>query len=67
MHAWTEVYIPGGGWRGYDPSRGIAVSTGHLAVAASVFPQFATPISGRYRGPGGANMEITVSLQVEEQ
>ncbi|MCX6621946.1 MAG: transglutaminase family protein, partial [Acidobacteria bacterium] len=51
MHAWAEVYIPGGGWRGFDPSRGLTVSTGHVPVAASASPTLATPISGTYRSP----------------
>ena len=34
MHAWAEVYLPVIGWRGYDPSRGLAVSNEHVAIAA---------------------------------
>ncbi|NEQ55538.1 MAG: transglutaminase family protein, partial [Leptolyngbya sp. SIO3F4] len=36
LHAWPEVYIPGGGWRGFDPTLGLAVADGHVALAAAV-------------------------------
>ncbi len=64
MHAWTEVYVPGGGWRGYDPSRGIAVSTGHVAVAAAAEPRDAAPMSGTFRGSAQQSMEIAISMRL---
>ncbi len=51
LHAWTEVYVPGGGWRGYDPTTGLAVSDSHIAVAAAVEPSQAAPVSGSFWGP----------------
>jgi len=64
MHAWAEVYIPGGGWRGYDPSRGIAVSTSHVPVAAAVDAASAAPVTGSYRGASAARMQVSISMQV---
>jgi transglutaminase-like putative cysteine protease len=52
MHAWAEVYIPGGGWRGYDPTHGLAVADRHIALAASAKPALAAPVSGNFRGTG---------------
>ncbi len=65
MHAWAEVYIPTAGWRGFDPSRGLAVSTGHVAVAAAAEPALAAPFSGTYQGPAGSATEIDLRIQVE--
>jgi transglutaminase-like putative cysteine protease len=66
MHAWAEVYVPNGGWRGYDPSRGMAVSTSHVAVAAAAVPALAAPISGTYRGAAKATMEFQIQMQAAE-
>lgn len=66
LHAWAEVYVPGGGWRGYDPTHGLAVADGHVAVAAAVRPGDAAPISGSFRGTGvDARMEAHVEIRVE--
>ena len=66
MHAWAEVYVPGGGWRAYDPSRGVAVSTAHVPVAAAADPELAAPISGRFAGNANAEMQVAISMQVAE-
>jgi transglutaminase-like putative cysteine protease len=65
MHAWAEVYLPGGGWRGYDPSRGLATAERHIAVAAGLTPRLAAPISGSYRGTS-VESRMECDLRVEE-
>lgn len=66
MHAWAEVYLPSTGWRGYDPSRGLAVANRHVAVAAGFDPELAAPVSGLYTGGGGSQMETYLRMEVEE-
>jgi transglutaminase-like putative cysteine protease len=62
MHAWAEVYLEGGGWRGYDPSRGLAVSGSHVAVAAAADPRLAAPVTGTFRGKAAADMQFQISV-----
>jgi transglutaminase-like putative cysteine protease len=64
MHAWAEVYLQGGGWRGYDPSRGLAVAASHVAVAASADPRLAAPVTGTYRGAARSTLEFQIAMQV---
>ena len=60
MHAWGEVYLSGGGWRGYDPTRGLAVADQHVTLAAAADAVDAAPVSGAFRGDG-----VTSQLDTE--
>ncbi len=64
MHAWVEVYLPGAGWRGFDPSRGVTTSADHISVAAGRTPQDAAPSVGSFRGNAKSNMIADISVEL---
>jgi hypothetical protein len=63
-HAWTEIYIPGAGWRGFDPTNNCFTGWDHVSVAVARDPEKASPLSGVWEGPADAfdRMEVTVQV-----
>ena len=65
-HGWFEVYLPGGGWRGFDPTNGILSSTHHVPVATAITAGEIPPVEGSYLGEAGECMRHDVRISATE-
>jgi transglutaminase-like putative cysteine protease len=65
LHAWPEVYLPDGGWRGFDPTHDLAVADTHVALAAAADPADTAPIAGSFFGTAQAAMHAHIEIDVQ--
>jgi transglutaminase-like putative cysteine protease len=66
MHGWAEIYLPGAGWIGFDPSWGILAASTYVPVAVSRHSEHAPPISGTYFGTPRVFLKSQVDLYVKQ-
>lgn len=59
-HAWAEVYLPGAGWKGFDPTIGAMAGSDHIPVAVARLPESVPPVAGTFVGPPGSNLSVGV-------
>lgn len=63
-HAWAEAYLPGAGWKGFDPTSGEVTGNRHIAVAVARHPEAVPPVAGSFVGPVGEQPVLNVAVQV---
>jgi transglutaminase-like putative cysteine protease len=59
-HAWAEVYLPGAGWKGFDPTIGKMAGTDHIPVAVARLSKSVPPIAGSFIGEPESTLDVGV-------
>jgi transglutaminase-like putative cysteine protease len=66
-HAWTELFVPGFGWIGFDPANRCCPDDRYIRLGSGLDAKDAAPIRGVSRGQGTEKLSVTVAVQMQEQ
>lgn len=64
LHAWTEVFLPGAGWIGYDPSNGVRTTNRYFPVCSSADYRNTMPVTGTVRGDGNSLLKTRLEIKL---
>jgi transglutaminase-like putative cysteine protease len=66
LHAWPEVFLPGSGWLGFDPTHGLPVADGHVALCAAPDQAATMPVEGGYYGDAvSSTLDYDVRIAIQ--
>lgn len=65
-HAWVEVYIPGYGWAGIDPTNNIWVTNKHVKLSVGRHFRDCSPVKGSFKGPAKQRLSVLVAVAYED-
>jgi transglutaminase-like putative cysteine protease len=63
-HAWAETYLPGPGWKGFDPTLGTLTDTRHIPLAVAQHPEDVPPVSGSFQAGGPLKPKMDIYVRV---